>query len=77
MQELEQKICAALETVRPGLQVDGGDVAFDSFNPDTGTVNVQLQGACHGCPMAELTLKMYIEEELKAAVPEVQSVRAV
>lgn len=77
MQETEQKIKAVLEEVRPGLQADGGDLAFVSYNADTGCVNVELQGACQGCPMATVTLKMYVEQELKAAVPEVQEVRAV
>ncbi|MEI6378378.1 MAG: NifU family protein [Candidatus Falkowbacteria bacterium] len=77
MNELDQKIKEVLETVRPTLQMDGGDVAFQSFNPDTGCVSVQLQGACQGCPMSQMTLKMYIEQELKEAVPEVVEVRAV
>lgn len=75
--EIETKILAALEAVRPSLQVDGGDVAFREFDPATGIVKVELQGMCKGCPMAEVTLKMYIEQELKESVPEVTEVQGV
>jgi Fe-S cluster biogenesis protein NfuA len=58
--------------IRPVLAMDGGDVAFCGF--EDGTVKVQLQGACQGCPGAAMTLKMGIEQRLKEVVPEVQQV---
>ena len=69
----EEQVRAALNNVRPSLQADGGDVEFVSLSDD-GTVSVKLTGACGGCPMAEMTLKMGIESYLKKEVPQVTSV---
>jgi Fe-S cluster biogenesis protein NfuA len=69
----EEKIKAALEKVRPSLQADGGDVEFVNVN-DEGVVSVKLTGACGGCPMSQMTLKMGIEKFLKSEVPEVSEV---
>ncbi len=73
---MEQLVRKAIEDVRPSLQADGGDVKFISVTED-GKVSVQLQGACNGCPMAQLTLKQGIERYLKETVPGVTSVVAV
>jgi len=70
---LEEKVKAALENVRPSLQADGGDVEFVSVS-ESGVVSVKLTGACHGCPMAQKTLKNGIEAYLKQEIPEVASV---
>ena len=70
---LEEQIKSALENVRPSLQADGGDVEFVSVSED-GVVSVKLTGACGGCPMAHMTLKMGIESYLKKEIPEVTSV---
>ncbi|MDR0910056.1 MAG: NifU family protein [Spirochaetaceae bacterium] len=70
---MEEQVKAALEMVRPSLQADGGDVEFVSVD-DAGNVSVRLTGACGGCPMAQMTLKMGIENYLKKQVPEVASV---
>lgn len=67
----------ALDTVRPQLQADGGDVAFVSWDEKTKAVEVELQGMCVGCPMAQVTLKQGIEAEIKKAVPEVKEVLGV
>jgi Fe-S cluster biogenesis protein NfuA len=68
------KVKAALDTIRPALQADGGDVELIGVND--GVVTVRLTGACSGCPMATLTLKEGIEQRLKELVPEVKSVEA-
>jgi Fe-S cluster biogenesis protein NfuA len=73
---LEEQVKTALENVRPSLQADGGDVEFVSVTED-GVVSVKLTGACGGCPMAQMTLKMGIENYLKKEVPEVISVQGV
>ncbi len=73
---LEEKVRAALDQVRPSLQADGGDVEYVSMSED-GIVSVKLTGACGGCPMAEMTLKMGIEKFLKKEVPEVKEVVSV
>ena len=66
-------VIAVLELIRPSLQADGGDVAFVDVNED-GVVAVQLQGACQGCPMSQMTLANGIERILKERVPGVTRV---
>ena len=73
---LEAQIQEALNDVRPSLQADGGDVEFVSV-ADNGKVSLRLTGACGGCPMAQMTLKMGIETYLREKVPEVSEVVAV
>jgi Fe-S cluster biogenesis protein NfuA len=73
---MEEQVRKAIEDVRPSLQADGGDVKFISVSPE-GVVSVELQGACNGCPMAQLTLKQGIERYLKDTVPGVTSVESV
>jgi Fe-S cluster biogenesis protein NfuA len=69
----EENVRKALDNVRPSLQADGGDVELVGISDD-GIVSVKLTGACGGCPMAEMTLKMGIENYLKKEVPEVTGV---
>jgi len=73
---LKEKVEAALDKVRPSLQADGGDVQLIDVDED-GVVKVKLQGACAGCPMSQMTLKMGIEKVLKQNVPEVERVESV
>ena len=73
---LKEKIEDALDKVRPALQADGGDVQFIDID-DEGVVTVKLTGACGGCPMSQMTLKMGIEKVLKQNVPEVNRVESV
>jgi len=73
--DLDAKIKGILdEYIRPAVEMDGGAIAFDSFNE--GTVKVLLQGSCSGCPSSTLTLKAGIENLLKRMVPEVKEVVA-
>jgi Fe-S cluster biogenesis protein NfuA len=62
-----------LELIRPALQADGGDVQLVSVSED-GVVEVELQGACKGCPMSQLTLANSVERVLKDRIPEVSKV---
>jgi Fe-S cluster biogenesis protein NfuA len=73
---LKEKVQNALEKVRPSLQADGGDVQLVDVD-ENGVVKVMLQGACAGCPMSQMTLKMGIEKILKQNIPEVTSVESV
>jgi len=73
---LRDKVEAALEKIRPALMRDGGNVELVDVSED-GVVKVKLQGACGGCPMSQMTLKMGIEKVVKEAVPEVKSVESV
>ncbi|ACU94908.1 thioredoxin-like protein [Cryptobacterium curtum DSM 15641] len=69
----KEDVAAVLELVRPSLQADGGDVRLVDVMED-GTVTVELQGACQGCPMSQMTLAHGIERILKDRVPGVQQV---
>ncbi len=72
---MKEKVAAVLEQIRPNLQADGGDVEL--VDVDEGVVSLKLTGACNGCPMASMTLKMGIERVLKEQIPEVKEVVAV
>jgi len=71
---MNDKIEKVLDKVRPSLQMDGGDVKFIDFNPESGLVRVELQGHCAHCPMSTVTLKQGIEAELKKEIPEITAV---
>ncbi len=72
---LYDKVNQVLETVRPMLLADGGNV--DLVSVEDGIVKVKLKGACGSCPMSQMTLRMGIEREIKRQVPEVTQVVAV
>lgn len=65
---------SALDYIRPAVQADGGDLIL--LGVDEGVVNLQMVGACGGCPLSMMTLKAGIERILKAKVPGVVSVEA-
>jgi Fe-S cluster biogenesis protein NfuA len=75
-EDFRKKVTEAIESIRPQLQMDGGDVKLVDVT-DAGDVHVSLYGACATCPMAQMTLKMGIEQALRELVPEVRSVEAV
>lgn len=67
LDETSQKIINILEEyVKPAVAADGGNIAFDSFDQESKTVKVILQGACNGCPSSTFTLKSGIENMLKS-----------
>jgi len=72
---MQDKVEAVLEKIRPNLIRDGGNVELVEVND--GTVKLKLVGACAGCPMSTMTLKMGIERLLKQEIPEVKEVVAV
>ena len=73
---MEQKIKDALETIRPILQRDGGDIEFVELTEDN-IVKVRLQGHCAGCPGAQMTIKGVVEKILKESYPEIKAVESV
>lgn len=73
---MKEKIEKALNEIRPSLEADGGNVELVEVTDD-GVVKVRLTGACAGCPMSTMTLKMAIEKRLKEQIPEVKSVEQV
>lgn len=72
---MKEQVEAVLDEIRPALQADGGGV--DLISVVDGVVSVKLTGACGGCPMSTMTLKMGIERVLKEKIPEVNEVVAV
>jgi len=72
MENLREDVEAALERIRAGLRVDGGDVELVDI--EDGIVKLKLQGSCAGCPFSQMTLKNFIEKELKRSVPGVKGV---
>ena len=72
---MREKVEKSLEKIRPSLQADGGDVELVEVKD--GTVKVRLTGACGGCPMSQMTLKMGIERVLKKDIPEIKEVVSV
>jgi Fe-S cluster biogenesis protein NfuA len=72
---LEDQVEKALDVVRPRLQADGGDVEL--FKVENGVVKVRLKGACAGCPMSTMTLKLGVEQYLKKRIPEIVRVEAI
>ncbi len=71
---MRDKVAAALAQIRPALQADGGDVEL--VDVTDGVVKLKLTGACSGCPMSTMTLKMGIERVLKEQIPEIKEVVA-
>jgi len=74
--ELQLKVEKVLDKVKPALKADGGDVELVGISND-GIVKVRLTGACHGCPMSQMTLQMGISRVLKNEIPEVKDVLGV
>ena len=76
LQEIEKRIVKILdEKIRPAVAKDGGDIKFKEFKD--GTVKVQLQGSCSGCPSSTMTLKQGVQNLLCHYLPEVKNVEAV
>jgi len=74
--ELTQRVEEALETIRPYLIADGGDVAIEEITPDL-VVKLRLLGNCGSCKMSFMTMKAGIEQAIMKAVPEITAVEAV
>jgi Fe-S cluster biogenesis protein NfuA len=74
--DLLQKVEDALNTIRPYLEADGGNVSVEEITPEN-VVRLRLLGSCGSCPMSIMTLKAGIEEAIKKAVPEIVSIEAV
>lgn len=72
-----EQVKKVIEDLRKYLQADGGDVELVKVDEKTGEVQVRLTGACHGCPMAAMTLTNGVEARLKEQVPGVTKVVAV
>jgi Fe-S cluster biogenesis protein NfuA len=74
--EIIAKVNAAIETIRPYLIADGGDVILVDVTDDM-VVKVKLTGACDGCPFSLMTLKAGIEQAVRKKLPEIKELIAV
>ena len=74
--DLLKRVEMALDTIRPYLETDGGNVLIEEITPEN-IVRLRLLGSCGSCPMSIMTLKAGIEQAIKRAVPEITGVEAV
>ncbi len=74
--DLLKRVENALDTIRPYLETDGGNVSIEEITPEN-IVRLRLLGSCGSCPMSIMTLKAGIEQAIKRAVPEITGVEAV
>lgn len=72
---MKEKVEAALNKIRPALRADGGDVEL--VDVKDGVATVRLTGACGGCPMSTMTLRMGVERVIKTEVPEIKELVAI
>ncbi len=72
---LKEKVEEVIEKeIRPALLRDGGNIAVVDVDEENGEVQVKLLGACFGCPMSQITLTMFVEQQLRSRIPEVKKV---
>lgn len=74
--DLLQRVENALDSIRPYLEADGGNVSIEEITPDN-IVRLHLLGSCGSCPMSIMTLKAGIEEAIKRSVPEIEGIEAI
>ena len=72
---MKEKVEAALKEIGNTLRMDGGDIELVEIVDNV--VKVKLKGACAGCPFSQMTVKNFVEKELKKSIPEVERVEAV
>lgn len=76
LEEISRKIEASLDTIRPYLKADGGDVKVSHISEDH-VVRLEFIGACGNCSMSSMTFKAGVEAAIKRDVPEVRSIEVV
>lgn len=76
IKDLFERVEKALDTIRPYLEADGGNVRVIEISDDY-IVKLELLGACGSCPMSAMTLKAGVEEAIKKSVPEIRKVEAI
>ncbi len=77
MTTLKTEILKVLESIRPVIQADGGDVEFVDFDEKKGVVHLRMLGACESCPISMRTLKEGIEKRMREQISAVTEVQAV
>lgn len=76
MEELARKIESSLDSIRPYLKADGGDVKVNSISEDN-VVQLEFVGACGNCGMSTMTFKAGVEAAIKRDVPEIKSIEVI
>ena len=76
MESIVERVEQALDSIRPYLKSDGGDVRLHAVREDM-VVEVELLGACETCSMSNMTMKAGLEEAIKKAAPEIREVKAI
>lgn len=76
MDNLHRKVEEALDTIRPYLEADGGNVEVIEITEDQ-TLRIELKGACKTCNMSHMTMRSGIEETIRRAVPEIKEIISV
>jgi Fe-S cluster biogenesis protein NfuA len=76
MDPLHRKVEEALDTIRPYLEADGGNVEVIEITDDQ-TLKIELKGACKTCNMSHMTMRSGIEETIRRAVPEIKQIISV
>ena len=76
MEALKEKVEGALESMRPYLRSDGGDVRLHAITDDL-VVQLELMGSCETCEMSTMTMKAGLEQAIKRVAPEVREVMAI
>ncbi len=74
--DLTQRIEASLDSIRPYLEADGGNVRVQQVTDDH-IVKLEFLGACGNCPMSTMTFKAGVEEAIKKAVPEIKGIEVI
>jgi Fe-S cluster biogenesis protein NfuA len=74
--DILQKVETSLDTIRPYLNADGGDIKVVEITDDM-IVKVKLLGACESCPMSFMTMKAGVEQSIKNAIPEIRGIETV
>lgn len=74
--DLTQRIEASLDSIRPYLEADGGNVKVKQITPDH-IVKLEFVGTCGTCPMSTMTFKAGVEEAIKKAVPEIKGIEVI
>ena len=74
---MKEQVSKVIDKIRPYLQRDGGDIELVEVQPEKHLVRVRLQGACHGCPGATMTLKLGVERTLREEIDSLITVETV
>lgn len=77
MEPFAERVRAALDRIRPAVEMDGGELSLVHVDESAGLVRVALGGACEGCAASGNTLTLGVERTLKSLVPDVRAVEAV